>query len=179
MFEKIKEKILGNKEEINGTEMLESIDIMKALGGEENLIDIDSCTTRLRLKVKDNDLVNEDELAKLGVSGVIKPSDGIVQVVMGEKSESIANDIKKLINDKDLSETLLFIKAIGGGDNIIEIDSCTTRLRLKVKDSDKVDDSRLEELGALSIIKPSEGLVQIVMGDKSSKIAEEMKKILL
>ena len=108
MFEKIKEKILGNKEEINGTEMLESIDIMKALGGEENLIDIDSCTTRLRLKVKDNDLVNEDELAKLGVSGVIKPSDGIVQVVMGEKSESIANDIKKLINDKDLSEALLF-----------------------------------------------------------------------
>ena len=53
-----------------------------------------------------SDLVNEDELAKLGVSGVIKPSDGIVQVVMGEKSESIANDIKKLINDKELRKKM-------------------------------------------------------------------------
>jgi phosphotransferase system IIB component len=36
----------------------------------------------------------------------------------------------------------------------------------------------LERLGALSVIKPSEGLVQVVLGDKSTEIAEQMKKIL-
>ena len=42
MFEKIKEKILGNQDEINGVEILEASKIMNALGGRGNIDEIDS-----------------------------------------------------------------------------------------------------------------------------------------
>ena len=93
MFEKIKEKILGNQDEINGVEILEASKIMNALGGRGNIDEIDSCVTRLRLKVESNEAVDDGELEKLGALGVIKPSEGIVQVVMGDKSASVANSV--------------------------------------------------------------------------------------
>ncbi|MBP6168193.1 MAG: glucose PTS transporter subunit EIIB [Leptotrichiaceae bacterium] len=178
MFEKIKEKILGNQDGINGVEILEASKIMNALGGRGNIDEIDSCVTRLRLKVESNEAVDDGELEKLGALGVIKPSEGIVQVVMGDKSASVANSLKELVEKQPLEEAANFVIALGGSENIEEIDSCTTRLRLKVINNDVVNDQELERLGALSVIKPSEGLVQVVLGDKSTEIAEEMKKIL-
>ena len=178
MFEKINENILGNQDEINGVEILEASKIMNALGGRGNIDEIDSCVTRLRLKVESNEAVDDGELEKLGALGVIKPSEGIVQVVMGDKSASVANSLKELVENQPLEEAANFVIALGGSENIEEIDSCTTRLRLKVIKNDVVNDQELERLGALSVIKPSEGLVQVVLGDKSTEIAEEMKKIL-
>lgn len=178
MFEKIKEKILGNQDGINGVEILEASKIMNALGGRGNIDEIDSCVTRLRLKVESNEAVDDGELEKLGALGVIKPSEGIVQVVMGDKSASVANSLKELVENQPLEEAANFVIGLGGSENIEEIDSCTTRLRLKVINNDVVNDQELERLGALSVIKPSEGLVQVVLGDKSTEIAEEMKKIL-
>ncbi len=69
----------------------------KALGGIENLVVIDSCITRLRLNVKDNNLVNDKALKSLGAKGVLKPTPGVVQVVLGQKAELIANELKKIV----------------------------------------------------------------------------------
>ncbi|GGB62128.1 N-acetylglucosamine-specific PTS transporter subunit IIBC [Fictibacillus barbaricus] len=69
---------------------------MSALGGKENLIDIDNCVTRLRLKVKDTKEVDEAELKRLGARGVIKLNNTDLQVVVGTQVESLANDLKKL-----------------------------------------------------------------------------------
>lgn len=69
---------------------------MSALGGKENLIDIDNCVTRLRLKVKDTKEVDEAELKRLGARGVIKLNSTDLQVVVGTQVESLANDLKKL-----------------------------------------------------------------------------------
>ena len=178
MFEKIKEKILGSQEETNGMEILEASKIMNALGGRGNVVEIDSCITRLRLKVESNEAVDDTELEKLGALGVIKPSEGIVQVVMGDKSANVANSLRELVENQPLEEAANIVIALGGVENIEEIDSCTTRLRLKVMNNDLVNDRELERLGALSVIKPSEGLVQVVLGDKSNEIAKQTKKIL-
>jgi N-acetylglucosamine PTS system EIICBA or EIICB component len=69
---------------------------LSALGGKENLIDIDNCVTRLRLKVKDTKEVDEAELKRLGARGVIKLNSTDLQVVVGTQVESLANDLKKL-----------------------------------------------------------------------------------
>lgn len=69
---------------------------MSALGGKENMIDIDNCVTRLRLKVKDTKEVDEAELKRLGARGVIKLNATDLQVVVGTQVESLANDLKKL-----------------------------------------------------------------------------------
>ncbi|EZP75984.1 PTS system, N-acetylglucosamine-specific IIBC subunit [Parageobacillus genomosp. 1] len=101
-------KTPGREEEIEG-EFTESgaapsgggykdvaVKYMEALGGKDNLIQIDNCVTRLRLKVKDMSKVNETELKRLGAKGVIRLNQTDVQVVVGTDVEFVANELKKL-----------------------------------------------------------------------------------
>jgi len=71
-------------------------DYLKALGGKENLEEIDACITRLRLTVKNGDLIKDENLKALGASGVIRPTDHNIQVVVGTKAEIIAGEMKKI-----------------------------------------------------------------------------------
>lgn len=68
-----------------------------ALGGKDNITDMDACITRLRVGIKDIALVKDHELKKLGAVGVIKPSKNAVQVIVGTQAENIANLIKKYL----------------------------------------------------------------------------------
>ncbi len=45
-----------------------------------------------------------------------------------------------------------YIEALGGSDNITEVDNCITRLRLSVKDSGIVDKEKLKQLGAAGVV---------------------------
>ena len=71
---------------------------LKALGGADNLVVIDNCTTRLRLTIKDVNLINEAQLKQLGAKGVVKGIKGSLQVVIGPEVESVADKIKQAIN---------------------------------------------------------------------------------
>ncbi|MBY5921385.1 PTS transporter subunit EIIC [Ferrimonas balearica] len=62
--------------------------ILKALGGAENLKDLDACLTRLRLSVFEPEKVDEDALRRLGAKGVIRHGHG-VQVVVGPRAEGL------------------------------------------------------------------------------------------
>ncbi|WP_342025607.1 N-acetylglucosamine-specific PTS transporter subunit IIBC [Cytobacillus pseudoceanisediminis] len=68
---------------------------LEALGGRENLEEIDNCVTRLRLKVKDIAMVDEGRLKQLGTKGVIKLSKTSLQVIVGTDVEFLANELKK------------------------------------------------------------------------------------
>ncbi|MBG9447022.1 N-acetylglucosamine-specific PTS transporter subunit IIBC [Cytobacillus firmus] len=68
---------------------------LKALGGIENLEEIDNCVTRLRLKVNDMSLVDEGQLKQLGAKGVIKLSKTSLQVIVGTDVEFLSNEMKK------------------------------------------------------------------------------------
>ncbi|RLQ96737.1 N-acetylglucosamine-specific PTS transporter subunit IIBC [Falsibacillus albus] len=68
-----------------------------ALGGRENIVNVDNCITRLRMKVKDAQLVNESEMKKLGAKGVMKLSKTEIQIIIGTEVEFIANELNKLI----------------------------------------------------------------------------------
>lgn len=72
--------------------------IIKYLGGTENITEVTNCFTRLRVTVKDNSLVDEAKLKTTGASGVVRPSENSVQVVYGLKVEAIAKDVKALIS---------------------------------------------------------------------------------
>ncbi len=75
-------------------------DLAKALytylGGKENIVNVDNCATRLRLEVKDSEIVDAAKIKKL-TSGVLKPSKDTVQVIIGPKVEFVANELKKLV----------------------------------------------------------------------------------
>jgi PTS system N-acetylglucosamine-specific IIB component len=69
--------------------------IVAALGGTENIVDIEPCITRLRTEVRDASLVNEDALKAAGAHGVLKAGT-VIQVVVGPEADTIASDIEDL-----------------------------------------------------------------------------------
>ncbi len=71
--------------------------ILEALGGAQNLLQIEACITRLRLKVQNKDLIQEPRLKSLGAAGIMKTSDGSVQVIFGTESDFIKEELKKLV----------------------------------------------------------------------------------
>jgi N-acetylglucosamine PTS system EIIB component len=70
--------------------------ILDALGGADNIVEIEPCITRLRTEVTDASLVDEAALKAAGAHGVIK-SGSVVQVVVGPEADNIAEDIEDLM----------------------------------------------------------------------------------
>lgn len=74
-----------------------SASIIYGLGGAANIVDVDSCATRLRTTVANGDLVIDAELLKgTGASGVIHKGNG-VQVVYGPKVSVIKSNLEEFI----------------------------------------------------------------------------------
>ncbi|MDY6062557.1 MAG: PTS transporter subunit EIIC [Erysipelotrichaceae bacterium] len=73
----------------------DSLIIIDALGGKENIEDVDACITRLRVSLKDARKVDKDILKKLGATDVLEVGNGI-QAIYGAKAilyKNIINDI--------------------------------------------------------------------------------------
>lgn len=66
--------------------------ILKGLGGKENIASLDYYATRLRVVVADPALVDEPEIKKAGVSGVIRPSQKSVQVIVGPQVQFVFDE---------------------------------------------------------------------------------------
>ena len=70
--------------------------ILAALGGADNIIEIEPCITRLRCELKDGGLADEPALRKAGAHGVLKAGT-VVQVIVGPEADNIAEDIQDLM----------------------------------------------------------------------------------
>lgn len=71
--------------------------IIALLGGRENIVLVDACMTRLRVTVKNPDLVAEIGAWKAeGALGLIKKGDGI-QAVYGPKADVLKSDINDIL----------------------------------------------------------------------------------
>ena len=92
--------------------------------------------------------------------------------------DEVTEEGEQLISEKGVSEIARgYYNAIGGKDNITEIDSCITRLRLTLKDASIIDEAAIKRLGAAGVLKPNNKNIQIVVGTHAELIAEEMKKM--
>ena len=70
--------------------------ILEGLGGTENIVTLDCCATRLRVTVKDENLVLDDVLKESGARGVIRRGGG-VQVVYGPQVSVIKSELEDYI----------------------------------------------------------------------------------
>lgn len=94
----------GRGEEVSETPTLttkatlkeEAIAVIAALGGKENIEEVDACITRLRVNVKAVDKVNKEELKKIGATGVLEVGGGI-QVIYGAKAILYKNIIEEIL----------------------------------------------------------------------------------
>ncbi|SFV65352.1 PTS system, N-acetylglucosamine-specific IIA component / PTS system, N-acetylglucosamine-specific IIB component / PTS system, N-acetylglucosamine-specific IIC component [hydrothermal vent metagenome] len=89
----------------------------------------------------------------------------------------LADDTKKE-NQSTSSEAEAFIAALGGRENILNTDACITRLRMSVNDSSVLEDKNFTALGAKGVIRPDKGSIQIILGTKAEKVAEEIRDVL-
>jgi PTS system, glucose-like IIB component len=96
-----------------------------------------------------------------------------VEAAKAEKVEK--PEFKKSVPASDVSA--LIVEGLGGADNIQNLDSCATRLRVTVKDSSKVVDSTLKTSGALGIIKKGNG-IQVVYGPQVTVIKSSVEDYL-
>ena len=70
--------------------------ILEGLGGKENIVSLDNCATRLRVSVKNPDIVSEALLKQSGAAGVIKKGTGI-QVIYGPQVSVIKSELEDYI----------------------------------------------------------------------------------
>lgn len=69
--------------------------ILAALGGDGNVVDLEPCITRLRVEVQDPSLVDEDQLKATGAFGVVL-SGRVVQVIVGPEADNLAAELDGL-----------------------------------------------------------------------------------
>ncbi len=82
------------------------------------------------------------------------------------------------IDEKSIIEVATnYIFSLGGKENIEELYSCSTRLRVKLKEN-KIDVKKLGEIGSKKVIRLDDLNLQIVIGKNAAKLEETMKKYL-
>jgi len=166
---------------VSGSDASMGARYLAALGGAANIREIDSCTTRLRLQLANSDTVDEAALKALGARGSMKLAGGAMQVIIGPEVEHVANAAKAAMAGSTKAAATAdsigarYLAALGGAGNIRNVDSCTTRLRLQVDDSNLLDEAKLKGLGAKGILKMSAETAQVVIGPEAERIADEIK----
>ena len=79
---------------------------IEALGGVENISELFSCTTRLRIVVNDTKLVDQAQIKDTGALGVNKMGNNYVQIIVGMGVDDIYREIESICNEaKERSET--------------------------------------------------------------------------
>jgi PTS system N-acetylglucosamine-specific IIC component len=157
----------------------------EALGGAANLTSVGACTTRLRLIVADQGAVDEARLKALGARGLIRPSDNALQIVLGPIADSVAVEIRDAIaaggvvpvaaaplpEVADIRLTPATLAALGGADNVEAATQHGTRLRIRLKDTDRASATALEALGVHAIARPAPGLLHLLTTPGATVVA--------
>ena len=87
--------------------------------------------------------------------------------VTSTKKEKSAKKGDELIN--------AYINALGGMNNLEVIDACITRLRLTLKNSNKIKETELKSLGAMGVVKLGDNNLQVIIGPQAESIANAIK----
>lgn len=69
------------------------------------------------------------------------------------------------------------LDGLGGRENLSDVDCCATRLRITVKDPERVNDAKLRATGASGVIKKGNG-IQVIYGPKVTVIKSELEELL-
>ncbi|MBE2896007.1 PTS transporter subunit EIIC [Pasteurellaceae bacterium HPA106] len=93
-----------------------------------------------------------------------------------DDAASTAND-KTHANSQDLNaRAQAFVDALGGKDNLSNIDACITRLRLELVDRSKIDEAKLKSMSR-GVIKVGDSALQVILGPEAERVSDAMKQL--
>ncbi|WP_265443029.1 glucose PTS transporter subunit EIIB [Flexivirga meconopsidis] len=76
-----------------------------------------------------------------------------------------------------MSQAEQILTALGGADNIADVQACVTRVRAEVEDPARVDDLALTEAGAISVITQGQ-VVHVVVGADADALADDIEDLM-
>jgi PTS system glucose-specific IIC component len=171
-----------------------SKELVAAFGGAENIIDLDSCITRLRVVVADKSKVNSERLKVLGATAVMMVAEG-VQAIFGTKSENLKTDMEAFLRsqgsqskvaraaamDNEVSvlfdtpalreQAVTILKSFGGKANIQSVQAIAlSRIRIETKHA--IEGNTIQ--GALAVQTLGPRLFHLIVGESAASIAALM-----
>jgi PTS system glucose-specific IIC component len=181
-----------------------SLQLVRAFGGRSNIASLDACITRLRVKLNDVTKASPEKLKALGAAGVVVVGDG-VQAIFGTQSGNLKTDmeeylktagpeadqaespspvkapahagIQPALRDPDAARKAnAFLAAVGGKENVVRVDACAeTRLRLVVRDGNRIDETPLKAAGIVAVVKIDNATYHLLSDLNADQYAAEMR----
>lgn len=176
---------------------------INALGGADNLINVDACTTRLRLVVRSSENINKPILKALGAKGFVTPAPDSVQVILGPQAEIIASKIRDTLNQLgrnltiqsaektplavtkvapasiNVSAATEILSALGGKSNLKSINLVAlTRAKIELKDEKIIDLAKLKAQGVIEVINLGSKTKQLYIGVAAENIVAGINQLM-
>ena len=95
-----------------------------------------------------------------------------------------ANDIRSALSSDSSSDdkypkmAKIILDGLGGAENIATLNYCTSRLRMELKDTDKVDENRILQANVPAVRKQGGPNVHVIVGTDVEFVAREMEKLI-
>lgn len=80
-------------------------------------------------------------------------------------------------DDKEAVMAARIYEGLGGDENVTSVDYCTTRLRVEVKDMDRVDQDKIKSTGVPGVNVVGKHSIQVIVGTNVQFVADEVEKI--
>jgi PTS system glucose-specific IIC component len=175
--------------------------LVAAFGGGANIKSLDACITRLRLELNDVSLASADALRALGAAGVLQVGGGMQAIFgtrsenlktdMDEylraggapavgparaagtpaPAPAPADEVSARFTSEDRQLAEALIAALGGPENIAAVECrAITRVRVELRRG-AVNEGALETAGAAGVLRVSESVLHLVLGDRASAVA--------
>ena len=181
-----------------------ALQLVRAFGGRSNIVSLDACITRLRVKLGDVTKASPEKLKALGAAGVVVVGDG-VQAIFGTQSDNLKTEMQEYlksagpeadeveapspvnaqapaglappVRDPDAArKARAYIVALGGKANVVRVDACAeTRLRLVVRDKAQVREAALESEGIAAVVMLDNGTLHLLVDLNADQYAAEMR----
>jgi PTS system N-acetylglucosamine-specific IIC component len=159
-----------------------------ALGGAQNLTEVDACTTRLRLVLVDNKAVDEATLKRLGARGILRSSAQGLQVVLGPIADQVAGEIRAALRSAPPAVAIPvraaardapgLLAALGGRDNVVDLATAAGRLLIRTARPERLDESALARLGIRGIARSAADRVQVLVAGPVEEWHEPLRQLL-
>ena len=163
-----------------------------ALGGAQNLTEVDACTTRLRLVLADNKAVDEAMLKRLGARGILRSSAQGLQVVLGPIADQVAGEIRAALRSAPPAAPApaappalaaarnapALLAALGGRDNVVDLSAAAGRLLIRTARPDRIDEPALARLGIRGIAHIAADRVHLLVAGPVEEWGEPLRRLL-
>ncbi len=160
-----------------------------ALGGAQNLTEVEACTTRLRLVLVDNKAVDEAMLKRMGAQGIVRSSTNGLQVVLGPIADQVAGEIRAALRAAPHAHPAAaaavpavdapgLLAALGGRDNVVDFTTSSGRLLIRAAQPEKIDESALSKLGLRGIARSAADKIQVLVAGPVESWSEPLRRLL-